>query len=75
MENKKMKFKINGYSLMTCSGPSVIWHLKNWVIEGKNEGEEWKEIDRQDNFDLNGPNYEHYYSLSIHIQYSIFLIS
>ena len=38
-------------------------HLKNWVIECKNEGEEWKEIDRQDNYDLKGPLNEHYYSI------------
>ena len=36
-------------------------HLENWVIDGKNEGEEWKEIDRQDINDLNGPCFEHYY--------------
>ena len=33
-------------------------------MEGKNEGEEWKEIDRQENnYDLNGPSYQHYYSI------------
>ena len=55
---------MSGYSLKTFREGVNGNHLKNWVIEGKNEGEEWKEIDREDNFDLNGPSYEHYYPLS-----------
>jgi len=38
--------------------------MKNWVIEGRKEGKEWKEIDRHDNYDLNGYYYQHYYSIS-----------
>ena len=61
---RKIKVQINGYSIKTHSASSMSGnHLKNWVIEGKNEGEEWEEIDRQDNNDLKGPLYEHYYSL------------
>ena len=51
---------MNGYSLQSSSDG---WYLKNWVIEGKNEGEKWKEIDRQDNNDLNGNFNQHYYLL------------
>ena len=61
---KKMKVKMSGYSLKTYNfEPYHYNHLKNWVIEGRNEDEEWKEIDRQDNNDLNGNDLEHYYSL------------
>ena len=60
---KKMKVRMNGYSLKTGNDRDYT-HLKNWVIEGKNEGEEWKEIDRQiNNEDLNGFSYQHYYSI------------
>jgi len=40
---KEMKVKMNGYSLQSVNN---INYLKNWVIEGKNEGVEWKEIER-----------------------------
>ena len=54
---------MNGYSIKTANASSNWHHLKKWVIKGKNEGEEWEEIDQQDNNDLNGPNYQHYYSI------------
>ena len=61
---KEMKVKMTGYSIMSIDFEVNNVHLKNWVIEGKNEGEEWKEINRHinDNF-LNGPKYQHYYSI------------
>ena len=56
------RVKMKGYSIKTHSGPSDVGcHTKTWVVEGKNEGEEWEEIDRRDNYDLNGPLQEHYY--------------
>ena len=61
----KKKVKMDGYSIKTANQNTNWAHLKNWVIEGRNEGEEWKEIDRQDNFDLNGYSYQHYYSLQM----------
>ena len=61
---KKMKVQINGYFIKTFEASSGCAHLKNWVIEGRNEGEDWKEIDRRENnFDLNGPSNKHYYSI------------
>jgi hypothetical protein len=60
---KTMKVKMSGYSLKTFSGRKGSYHLKNWVIEGRNDEEEWEEIDRQDNDDLNGSFKQKYYSL------------
>jgi len=61
---KKMKVKMNGYSIKTYNASANWIHLMNWIIEGKNDGEEWKEIDRRENnYDLNGPSYQHYYSI------------
>ena len=65
---KDKKIKVNGYSLKSVdinnkSLNNIGYHLKNWTIEGRNEGEEWKEIDHQDNYDLDGYNYQHYYSI------------
>ena len=37
---KKMKVKISGYSIK-----QKYSQKKKWIIEGKNEGEEWKQID------------------------------
>ena len=54
---------MNGYSIKTFNFSAYSFHLKKWVIEGKNKGEEWEEIDQQDNNDLNGRNYQHYYSI------------
>ena len=63
---KKYKVKITGYSLKTNNGPpNQQYHLKNWVIEGSQDGSEWIEIDKQENNnDLNGSNYSHYYPIS-----------
>ena len=55
--------KINGYSLKTYGGSNNFDYLKNWVIEGKNEGGEWEKIDQQDNNDLIGKPNQHYYSI------------
>ena len=36
--------------------------LKNWKIEGSNDGSNWREIDRQvNNYDLHGVNGQHYF--------------
>ena len=41
------KIFLNGYSIKTHDFQANHGnHLKNWAIECKNEGEEWKEIDR-----------------------------
>ena len=64
---KKMKVEMNGYSIKTCNSGSSC-HLKSWIIEGRNEGGKWKEIDHQDNNDLNGFSYQHYYSIQEKIE-------
>ena len=70
---KKMKIKMNGYSLQS---PRNGHHLKNWIIEGKNEGENWKEIHRHvNNNDLKDDYSQHYYSLpELTDSYQIFRI-
>ena len=61
---KKRRVKMMGYSIKTFSHSIGSRHLKNWVIEGKNRGHDWEEIDRQiNNYDLNGPSYQCYFSL------------
>ena len=42
-----------------------MFHLKNWVIEGSNDQNQWIEIDRKENnFDFNGSNYQHYFPIT-----------
>ena len=65
----KIDFKENvllsGYSLKTRNKDINTYHLKNWVIEGSIDNENWVEIDRQeDNYDLNGPSYQKYFPIS-----------
>ena len=62
---KEKKVKINGYSLRTHNyGPNYS-HLKNWVIEGSKDKNQWIEIDREENnYDLKGPGIEHYFPIS-----------
>jgi hypothetical protein len=43
------------YTLKSANSKKGWNHLKSWVIEGSNDGENWTEIDRrEDNNDLNG---------------------
>lgn len=45
------------YTLMSSPRPHDGYHLKSWVIEVSNDGNQWVEIDRQMNCDeLNGPS-------------------
>ena len=66
LDFKNIKLKLTGYSLKTSNGPiSQAHHIKNWILEGSQDGIEWNEIDRQENNnDLNGPNYQHYFPIS-----------
>ena len=41
---KQRKVKINGYSLKTHNYPTNYTHLKNWVIEGSNDRNNWVQI-------------------------------
>ena len=60
----KMKVQMNGYSLQTLNYSSNWDHIKTWAIEGRNEDSDWTIIDkRPDNNDLNGYNFQHYYSI------------
>ena len=62
---KNNKVKINGYSLKSANYGQNSYHLKNWVIEGSNDRSTWTEIDRKENnYDLNGRNYQKYYPIS-----------
>jgi len=43
--------------LKTFIGGPGSGHLKNWAIEGSNNGQEWIEVDRQEeNYELNDRN-------------------
>ena len=67
---KTMMVNIDGYSLKTYNRASNIGHLKNWVIEGSSNGSEWVEIDkRENNNDLNGCYFEHYFPISTRKSY------
>jgi hypothetical protein len=47
-------FQLQQYTLKTFIGGSGSGHLKNWVIEGSNNLNEWDVIDRRnENEDLN----------------------
>ncbi|OHS96095.1 hypothetical protein TRFO_37763 [Tritrichomonas foetus] len=56
-EFPKNKIYLTDYTLKTPNSRAGWNHLKNWVIEGSNDGVEWEEIDqRVDNDELNGNN-------------------
>ena len=62
---RQFKVKLNGYSLKSSNAKINERHLKNWIIEGSNDRGNWTEIDKKENnFDLNGPNYEQYFPIS-----------
>jgi hypothetical protein len=45
------------YSIRTHGGEAGGSHLQNWVIEGRNEEEEWIQLDeRRNDSELNGPS-------------------
>ena len=54
---------MTGYSLKTFYAQNQL-HLTDWVIEGRNEGEDWEKLDERSTYDLMGPNRHHFYSLS-----------
>ena len=57
---KTRRVYLKSYSLKSDGGSCQ--HLLRWSIEGSNDGNEWKEIDKRDTQDLNGnyivKNYE-----------------
>ena len=50
----RFNFKTRRVYLASYSLKSGIWHLLRWVIEGSNDGSEWKVIDSRDTKDLDG---------------------
>ena len=62
---KNQKVKINGYSIKTYNNATNWHHLKNWIIEGSNNRNQWMEIDKKENnSDLNGRNYQCFFPIS-----------
>ena len=62
---KELKVKINGYSLKSPSCGSNWHHLKNWVIEGSKDKNNWIIIDKKVNdSNLNRPPNQNYFPLS-----------
>lgn len=55
---KDMLIQVSSYSIKSIhSGPNMN-HLRNWVIEISNDGNEWEEIDKRENeSSLNGSNF------------------
>ena len=52
---KEKKVLLDRYSLKTFNGSENDAHLKSWILEVSNDGENYKEIDRHENDDiLNG---------------------
>ncbi|KAK8842881.1 hypothetical protein M9Y10_025747 [Tritrichomonas musculus] len=50
---KDRSIQVSSYSIQSAPGNNV--HLKNWVIEGSEDGQKWQEIDhRSNNSELNG---------------------
>ena len=55
LDFKKRNVLLDSYTLVTFNGNENDEHLKNWILEVSNDGENYKEIDRQENCDfLNG---------------------
>jgi hypothetical protein len=51
---KALQIRATHYTVCMLESRSASCHLKNWVIEGSNEGISWTEIDRRENnTDLN----------------------
>ena len=49
------KANVSHYSLETYEAYPGQSHLKSWVLEGSNDGEEWTEMDKEDDREeLNG---------------------
>jgi hypothetical protein len=55
---KNMGVRPTHYSIRSCFGGRVNYHnLKDWVIEGSNDGQSWVEVDcRENNNELNDRN-------------------
>ena len=54
---KKMKIEISNYSLKSFFSSQDKSHIKSWVLEVSNDGENWDKIDEQTNYQgLNGAN-------------------
>lgn len=52
---KERRVQPTSYSVRSCCNDAGGHHLKSWVVEVSNDGQEWIEIDRhENNNDLNG---------------------
>lgn len=62
IEFKNHRIKPTSYTIRSNNWPSDNWHLRNWVVEGSNDSNEWEIIDEQkENSDLRGRNLVHTY--------------
>lgn len=62
---KKMKIEISNYSIKSHSFDINSTHIKNWIIEISDDGENWTKIDEHSNYDgLNG----HYISKTFSVE-------
>ena len=59
---KEKRVKLSGYSLKSMPLDPSYAHPIQWVIEGSNDGSEWREIDRRNTQDLNGKSIVKTYS-------------
>jgi len=61
---QKLRLTPSGYSIRSEASGQNWCHLKNWVIEGSDDGVEWAEIDRRvDDTKLNGGKAFAYYPI------------
>ena len=56
--------QLNNYSIRSNNNSSNNLHMKNWVIEGSDDGKDWIKNDEQNNnYFLNGPHYVHAFTI------------
>ena len=64
IEFKNHQIKPTSYTIRSNDWSSDNWHLRNWVVEGSNDSNEWEIIDEQkENSDLRGRNLVHTYQV------------
>ena len=51
---EEKRVELTGYSLKSMPAISYCSHPIQWVIEGSNDGSNWREVDRRNTQDLNG---------------------
>lgn len=52
---KERKVSLASYTLKSSNCDEGSWHLKQWKIEGSNDGSKWTQLDTKDTDALNGP--------------------